>query len=51
MISILLLRELIVLGQFRRNSIIRASGHTFEYVGYENLDYSALPEKQDRVKA
>ena len=35
--------------EFRRNSIIRASGHTFEYVGYHSGNYStALPEKQDR---
>ena len=34
----------------RRNSIIRASGHTFEYVGFGPGNYStALPEKQDRV--
>ena len=32
--------------EFRRNSIIRASGHTFEYVGYGPGNYStALPEK------
>ena len=30
--------------------IIRASGHTFEYVGFGPGNYStALPEKQDRV--
>ena len=35
--------------EFRRNSIIRASGHTFEYVGYGPGNYStALPEKQNR---
>jgi hypothetical protein len=35
--------------EFRRNSIIRASGHTFEYVGYGPGNYStALPENQDR---
>ena len=35
--------------EFRRNSIIRASGHTFEYVGFGGGNYSAaLPEKQDR---
>ena len=35
--------------EFRRNSIIRASGHTFEYVGFGPGNYStALPEKQDR---
>ena len=36
--------------EFRRNSIIRASGHTFEYVGFGPGNYStSLPEKQDRV--
>lgn len=35
--------------EFRRNSIIRASGHTFEYLGYGPGNYStALPERQDR---
>jgi len=35
--------------ELRRNSIIRASGHTFEYVGYGPGNYStALPEKQNR---
>ena len=35
--------------EFRRNSIIRASGHTFEYVGYGAGNYStSLPENQDR---
>jgi len=35
--------------EFRRNSIIRASGHTFEYVGYGPGNYStALPERIDR---
>ena len=35
--------------EFRRNSIIRASGHTFEYVGYGPGNYStSLPERQDR---
>lgn len=35
--------------ELRRNSIIRASGHTFEYVGYGPGNYStALPENQDR---
>ena len=35
--------------ELRRNSIIRASGHTFEYVGYGPGNYStALPDKQDR---
>ena len=36
--------------EFRRNSIIRASGHTFEYVGFGPGNYStAFPEKQDRI--
>jgi hypothetical protein len=36
--------------EFRRNSIIRASGHTFEYMGFGPGNYStALPERQDRV--
>ena len=36
--------------EFRRNSIIRASGHTFEYLGFGPGNYStALPEKQDRI--
>ena len=35
--------------EFRRNTIVRASGHTFEYVGYGPGNYStALPDKQDR---
>jgi hypothetical protein len=35
--------------EFRRNSIIRASGHTFEYVGFGPGNYStSLPSKQDR---
>ena len=35
--------------EFRRNSILRASGHTFEYLGYGPGNYStALPERQDR---
>lgn len=35
--------------EFRRNTIIRASGHTFEYVGYGPGNYStAFPDKQDR---
>ena len=35
--------------EFRRNSIIRASGHTFEYLGYGPGNYStALPERQAR---
>jgi hypothetical protein len=34
----------------RRHSVIRASGHTFEYVGYGPGNYStALPQTQDRV--
>ena len=36
--------------ELRRNSIIKASGHTFEYVGFGPGNYStALPDKQDRV--
>tara|TARA_B100001109_G_scaffold79132_1_gene64776 strand:+ start:151 stop:6066 length:5916 start_codon:yes stop_codon:yes gene_type:complete len=35
--------------EFHRNSIIRTSGHTFEYVGFGPGNYSTgLPEKQDR---
>jgi len=35
--------------ELRRNSVIRASGHTFEYVGYGPGNYSTtLPERQDR---
>ena len=35
--------------ELRRNSIIRASGHTFEYVGFGPGNYStALPERNDR---
>ena len=35
--------------EFRRNSIIRASGHTFEYMGYGPGNYStALPIKQKK---
>jgi len=35
--------------EFRRHSISRASGHTFEYVGFGPGNYStALPEKQNR---
>ncbi len=35
--------------EFRRHSIIRASGHTFEYVGFGPGNYStALPDKQDQ---
>jgi len=35
--------------EFRRNSIIRASGHTFEYIGYGPGNYStALPIKQTK---
>ena len=34
----------------RRYSILRASGHTFEYVGFGHGNYSAsLPQRQDRV--
>lgn len=36
--------------ELRRNSIVRASGHTFEYLGYGPGNYStSLPDKQDRV--
>ena len=36
--------------ELRRNSIIRASGHTFEYIGFGPGNYStALPERQDRI--
>ena len=36
--------------EFRRNSIIRASGHTFEYLGFGPGNYStAFPERQDRI--
>jgi len=36
--------------ELRRNSIIRASGHTFEYVGFGPGNYStSLPERQDRI--
>ena len=36
--------------ELRRNSVIRASGHTFEYLGYGPGNYStAFPERQDRV--
>jgi hypothetical protein len=35
--------------EFRRHSISRASGHTFEYVGFGPGNYStAFPDKQDR---
>jgi hypothetical protein len=35
--------------ELRRNSIIRASGHTFEYLGFGPGNYStALPDKQTR---
>lgn len=35
--------------EFRRSSIIRASGHTNEYVGFGPGNYStSLPERQDR---
>ena len=35
--------------EFRRNSIIRASGHTFEYVGFGPGNYStAFPDKQTK---
>ena len=36
--------------ELRRNSLIRASSHTFEYLGFGPGNYStAFPEKQDRV--
>jgi hypothetical protein len=36
--------------ELRRNSIIRASGHTFEYLGFGPGNYStSLPDKQDRT--
>jgi hypothetical protein len=36
--------------ELRRNSIIRASGHTFEYLGYGPGNYStAFPERQNRI--
>ena len=36
--------------EFRRPSILRASGHTFEYVGYGPGNYStALPQLQNRT--
>jgi hypothetical protein len=36
--------------ELRRHSISRASGHTFEYVGFGPGNYStALPDKQDRA--
>ena len=36
--------------ELRRNSIIRASGHTFEYLGFGPGNYStAFPERQDRT--
>ena len=35
--------------ELRRHSIIRASGHTYEYVGFGPGNYStALPDRQDR---
>jgi len=35
--------------ELRRNSIIRASGHTFEYIGYGPGNYStAFPDKQSQ---
>jgi hypothetical protein len=36
--------------ELRRNSLIRASGHTFEYLGFGPGNYStAFPERQNRV--
>ena len=38
--------------ELRRPSIIRASGHTFEYLGYGPGNYStALPDKQNRQRS
>ena len=40
----------IIASEKRRHSILRASGHTFEYVGYGPGNYSTgLPQKQDRI--
>ena len=40
----------VIPSEVRRFSSIRASGHTFEYVGYGPGNYStALPQKQRRV--
>ena len=37
--------------ELRRPSILRASGHTFEYLGFGPGNYStALPQRQDRVR-
>jgi len=36
--------------ELRRNSYLRASGHTFEYLGFGPGNYStALPQRQDRI--
>jgi len=36
--------------ELRRHSIIRASGHTFEYVGFGHGNYAvALPSRQNRI--
>jgi len=36
--------------ELRRNSILRASGHTFEYLGFGPGNYSTgLPQRQDRI--
>ena len=36
--------------ELRRNSILRASGHTFEYTGYGPGNYStSMPTNQDRI--
>jgi hypothetical protein len=36
--------------EFRKNSVIRASGHTFEYIGFGPGNYSSsLPERQNRI--
>jgi len=40
----------VIPSEFRRHSIIRASGQTFEYVGFGPGNYStAFPDKQDRI--
>ena len=36
--------------ELRRHSILRASGHTFEYVGFGHGNYAAaLPQRQNRI--
>lgn len=40
----------VIPSEIRRPSFMRASGHTFEYLGYGPGNYStAMPQKQDRV--